>query len=125
MRLRYVVVMVLLVGTGACGQSSSPTSPTGSTMSSCSYAVSPQTQAAPADGGTFTATMVTTAACQWTAAADVPWIAVASGSSGMGTGTITYAVQPNPDVIREGTVTARPNGGASVTVTVIQAGVAE
>jgi len=122
MKIRHLVVMVLLVTTTACGQSSSPTDPT---TPSCSYMVVPDAQSAPASGGTFTATMMTTATCQWTAAAEAPWIAITSGSSGTVTGTITYFVQPNPDVIRRSTVAARSSGGASVTVTVIQAGVAQ
>jgi len=66
--------------------------------------------------------MTTTSACGWTAAADVPWIAITSGSSGTKTGTITYSVPANSGVIRRGTVAAQATGGMSATVTVIQEG---
>jgi hypothetical protein len=74
-------------------------------------------------GGTFTATMTTTSACAWTATADVSWIVITSGSSNTTTGTITYSVPANFGVIRRGDIAARANGGASVTLTVIQEGV--
>lgn len=122
MKIRHTVGALLLAATIGCGQSSSPTRPT----SSCSYALSPTAQSVPIDGGTFTATMTTTAAgCDWTAAADMPWIAISSGSSGTTTGTIVYSVQPNSDAVRKGTIAARANGGASVTVSVTQDGVAQ
>ena len=118
MRIRYGVGMLLLLVTTACGQSSSPAMPS----SSCSYVLSPTVQSVPSGGGTFAAAMTTTSACDWTAAADVPWIAITSGSSGTKTGTITYSVPANSDVIRRGTVAAQATGHTSVTVTVIQDG---
>jgi len=67
--------------------------------------------------------MTTTSACGWTAAADVPWIAITSGSSGMMTGTITYSVPANSGDIRRGAIAAQATGRGSVTATVIQDGV--
>ena len=119
MKIRYTVSMLLLVFTIGCGQSSSPVTPS----SSCSYVLSPTVQPVPSGGGTFTATMTTTSACGWTADADVPWIAITSGSSGMTTGTITYSVPANAGDIRRGTIAAQATGRASVTATVIQDGV--
>jgi hypothetical protein len=119
MKVRYGVGALLLVLTTGCGQSSSPTTPS----SSCSYVLSPTVQSVPSGGGTFTATMTTTSTCDWTATADVPWIAITSGSSGMMTGTIIYSVPANAGDIRRGTIAAQATGRGSVTATVIQDGV--
>jgi hypothetical protein len=119
MKIRYGVGMLLLAFIMGCGQSSSPMTP----GSSCSYVLSPTMQSVPSGGGTFTAIMTTTSACGWTADADVPWIAIASGSSGMTTGTITYFVPANSGDMRRGTIAAQATGHASVTATVIQDGV--
>lgn len=122
MKIRHTVGALLLGLTIGCGRSSSPTTPT----SACSYALSPTAQSVPMGGGTFTASMTTTAAgCDWTAATDMPWIAISSGSSGTTTGTIAYSVKPNAGVVRKATIAARANGGASVTVSVTQDGVAQ
>jgi hypothetical protein len=118
MKIRYGVGMLLLVLTTGCGQSSSPVMP----GSSCSYALSPDAQGVPISGGTFAATMTTTTACDWTAAADVPWIAITSGSSGIMTGAIVYSLPVNTGLIRRGTISVHPAGRPSVTVTVIQEG---
>jgi|SRR5579872_3213120 len=119
MKIRYLVVVVLLVLTTGCGQSSSLTTPT----PSCSYLLSPTVQSVPAHGGTYTATMTTTAACQWTAKADMPWIQITAGSTGMTTGTITYVVGPNADVIRRGAISTQVSEGAPTTLTILQDGV--
>jgi hypothetical protein len=68
--------------------------------------------------------MTPTSACSWTATADVSWIVITSGSSGMTTGPITYFVPVNSGDLRRGTIAARTNGGAAVTLTIIQDGVA-
>jgi hypothetical protein len=121
MKIRYIIGAVLLGVATGCGQSSSVTAPT----ASCSYLLSPTTQAVPARGGTYTTTITTTAACQWTAAADVPWIEITAGSSGMTTGTITYFVSGNADAIRRGAINAQVIGRPSVTLTIIQDGVTQ
>ncbi len=118
MRIWYTFGALLLVMTSGCGQSSSPTNPT----PSCSYAISPMSQSVPAGGGTFSATVNSTAACNWTAAADVSWITITSGSAGTKTGTITYSVPANAGVVRTGTIAARVGAAASTTLSVIQAG---
>ena len=119
MKIRYGLGTLLLVLSTGCGQSSSPVTPS----SSCSYVLAPTVQPVPMSGGTFTAIMTTTSACDWTAAADVPWITITSGSSGMMTGTITYSVPANTGDIRRGTIAAQATVHAAVTATVIQEGV--
>ena len=126
MKIRYGVGMLLLVFTTGCGQSSSPVTPSSSPVApspSCSYVLSPSVQSVPSGGGTFTADMTTTSPCDWTAAADVPWIVIASESSGTMLGTITYSVPANSGDIRRGTISAQAPGRAPVTATVIQEGV--
>jgi hypothetical protein len=51
--------------------------------------------------------------CQWTAAANNSWISIVSGSSGTGSGSISFAVQTNPGIARTGTITA---GGQTFTI---------
>ena len=124
MRVRFIVGVVLLVGTIACGQSSSPTMPS----VSCVYSLTPSAQAVAATGGTLDATMnaagTGAGACGWTAAADVAWITITSGSAGVESGGIVYTVANNAGATRRGTITARAAGGdAATTVTVQQAGI--
>jgi hypothetical protein len=119
MKIRYGAGVLLLVLIAGCGQSSSPVMP----GSSCSYTVSPNVEGVPSSGGTFTTTMTTTSTCDWTAGADVPWIAITSGSSGTMTGPITFSVPVNTGDIRRGTIAVQSTGRPSVTVTVIQEGI--
>jgi hypothetical protein len=119
MKIRYIVGALLLGVATGCGQSSSLTAPT----SSCSFLLSPTTQAVSVRGGTFTTTMTTTAPCQWTAAADMPWIEITAGTSGTTTGTITYFVPANAGDIRRGAINAQVIGRPLVTLTIIQDGV--
>ena len=119
MKTRYLVGVVMLVLTTGCGQSSSLTTPT----PSCSYLLSPTVQSVAAHGGTFTATMTTTAACRWSVAANQPWIEITAGSTGTATGTITYVVNPNADSIRRGEISAQVTGGSPITLTLLQDGV--
>ena len=84
----------------------------------CTYAVSSASSSIGGAGGPGSVTVTADAACDWTSVSDVDWIAVTSGESGTGNGTVTYAVAPNPDTTpRTGTLTI-----AGETVTVTQAG---
>jgi pseudomonalisin len=80
----------------------------------CSYSLAPQSVSLPAAGGTGSFTVTSPAGCTWTAAPQVLWISVTSGSSGSGNGTVSYSVQANSGSARTGTITA---GGQSFTVT--------
>jgi hypothetical protein len=57
--------------------------------------------------------------CTWTAASQVPWIAVVTGTTGSGDGSIQLTVASNPGAQRVGIVTV---GGQSFTVTQAPAG---
>jgi len=61
----------------------------------CTYAISPMSGRFSADGGESTVTVLTQEGCSWAAASGISWIAVLSGSTGIGSGTITYAVAAN------------------------------
>jgi hypothetical protein len=59
-------------------------------------------------------TVTTTADCTWTAVSAVAWVAVVSGASGAGNGSVRLDIQSNPASARTGTVAI---AGRTVTVT--------
>ncbi|MDQ3907561.1 MAG: carboxypeptidase regulatory-like domain-containing protein, partial [Acidobacteriota bacterium] len=74
---------------------------------SCTFTLSPPSQSfgASADTGGVT---VTAAAqdCRWTAASNVNWITITSGTPGAGNGTVAFSVASNPNgASRTGTLT--------------------
>lgn len=83
----------------------------------CSFTVSPTSASIGAAGGTPPHIDVKTSpACSWTASSGVNWIAIVTGASDTGSGTVTYSVLPNTGPARTGTLTV-----AGQTVTVSQA----
>ena len=103
-----VFLLLMLV---ACERASSPVTPS----PACSFGISPSSQSFSSDGGTATVTVTTTPACAWTAASGFPWIAVVTGASATGTGTVAYSVGANPATEpRSGSLTV---AGQSVAVT--------
>jgi Putative binding domain, N-terminal len=103
-------IVSLMLGVGAC---SSPSQPT------CTYALATGTTvAADATGGSFPVVVTTGSGCTWSAASNVSWVHVQTPTSVTGTGTVTFAVDPNVDPARTGTLTV---AGTSVTVTQPQA----
>lgn len=88
-------------------------------MTPCSYSVSPSPASIGADGGTGTVTVTASASsCPWTASvgAGSPWLRVVGGSSGTGSGTVTFAAEPNAGGARSGTLLVAGQG-----VTLVQA----
>ncbi|MBK6998564.1 MAG: DUF1566 domain-containing protein [Rhodoferax sp.] len=88
------------------------------TVNACTYALgsSSASVAAPANTGSVSVT----SSCAWTAASNASWIAITSGSSGSGNGTVGYAVAVNTSgSSRTGTLTI-----AGQTFTVTQAAAA-
>lgn len=80
----------------------------------CSFAVSPTNASIGAAGGTPPRIDVKTSpACSWTASSNVNWIAIVTGASDTGSGSVTYAVQPNIGPARTGTLTV---AGQTVTI---------
>ena len=62
---------------------------------SCTYSISPTTQSFGASGGTGSVTISTQSGCTWTATSIESWIAITSGTSGTGNGTVNYSVSAN------------------------------
>jgi hypothetical protein len=72
---------------------------------SCSYSISPESQSVPGEGGEVTVAVSAPAGCTWTASSNDSWVAVASGASGVGGGSVRLAVAATTSGVRSGTVT--------------------
>jgi len=89
--------------------------------STCTYAISPESQSFEAGGGTGSVTMTASDECTWIATSNDSWITITSGSSGYGNGTIQYSVPAYTATdSRTGTMTI-----AEKTFTVTQQGIVE
>jgi hypothetical protein len=82
--------------------------------SGCTYTLSATSQQFPAEGGTGTVNVTTTAGCGWTAVSNVPWITVTAGAAGAGNGIVQFTVAANTGAARTGTITI---AGQTFTVT--------
>jgi glucose/arabinose dehydrogenase len=74
-------------------------------------AISPSAATFDETGGQDTVSVTSPPSCpSWTALANVPWITIVSGASGVGNGTVSYVVDANPGVPpRNGTMTIAGN----------------
>jgi hypothetical protein len=71
----------------------------------CSYTLAPSSRSFSENGGTGTFAVQTTAACPWTAVANVSWITI-SNPAGTGPATVIYIVERNQSRnSRSGTIT--------------------
>lgn len=84
----------------------------------CSATLSPQNQPVSALGGSFTVSVTTQIGCEWQAIESLSWVTITSGSSGTGSGTVSYTVLPNVAGARSGNISI-----AGATLTVNQAAV--
>lgn len=82
----------------------------------CTYAVTPTNISVAASGGPGVIQVQSASDCGWSAASDTPWITVAAGASGNGSGQVQIVVAPNTGPARNGSVTV-----AAHAVTVAQA----
>jgi hypothetical protein len=83
----------------------------------CTFALAPANRAHGFGLETGTVAVTTLPGCAWNATASDPWITLLAGSTGSGSGTVTYRVAANPDYLtRTGTVTI-----ADQTFTITQA----
>ena len=98
------------------GSTFSVTQRAASTGGSCSFAVAPASASFGQLGGSTSTAVTTTAGCTWTAASNDSWISVTSGSSGNGSGSVSFAAAANLGAARSGSLTV-----AGRTVTVSQA----
>ena len=78
----------------------------------CTYAISPASQSFSSNGGTDSISVTTQSGCSWTVTQTTPyvppldWVSITSGSSGTGSGVVTYAVPFNDTgQPRKGTIT--------------------
>ena len=83
---------------------------------SCSYTVSPTSQAMPVGGGPGLTDVTAPAGCAWTAVSNsTGWLTVTSGASGNGNGTVGFSTTANPNgTQRNGSITI---AGQAFTVT--------
>jgi hypothetical protein len=79
----------------------------------CTFAVSPTSKTADADGEEIVASVRTPDGCAWTAASTASWITVAAGSSGSGNGSVRLDIGPNRGAARTAVVTV---AGKQVTI---------
>lgn len=85
----------------------------------CAYSLNPTDNlTVPVGGGGYSVAVSTQTGCAWTATESLSWVSITSGSSGTGSGTVSYNVTSNGGSSRSGTITI---GGQSFQVT--QAGV--
>jgi hypothetical protein len=89
--------------------------------STCTYSILPTSQFFTYTGGSGTVNVTTLGGCNWTATSNAPWLTITGGSSGSGSGPVTYSVasQSSAHVSRTGTLTV-----AGQTFTVTQEGLA-
>ena len=86
----------------------------------CMYGIAPNSASYPASASSGNVAVTTAAGCAWTATSQAAWIAITSGASGSGNGTVQYTVAANTTSSgRTGTITV-----ATQTVTISQAGTA-
>jgi hypothetical protein len=88
------------------------------TQVQCSATLSPQSQPVGALGGTFTVSVATQIGCEWQAIESLSWVTITAGSSGTGSGTVSYSVLANVAGARSGTIAI-----AGATLTINQAAV--
>lgn len=90
----------------------------------CEYSVAPvEVKACMSVGYITTITVSTAAGCPWTSSTPASWIAIASGLSGSGPGSITFSMASNMDAARQANVEVRwPTPTAGQNVRVLQAG---
>jgi hypothetical protein len=82
------------------GQTVTVTQPGGS----CTYTISPIIVTVSPDATTATVTVTTQNNCPWSASSPVGWVTFPNGSTGAGSGALTYAVQSNAAATQRNTI---------------------
>ena len=91
----------------------------------CTFAVSPVSKTFTDRGGKMSVSVTASAGCAWTASAGAAWVAPTSGTSGTGSGTVSYSVAANPTTImRTASIGISPPGASSPvgSVSIVQKG---
>ncbi len=73
--------------------------------SQCRWSFAPPSHELPASGGTGNVLVFVTGACSWTAVANVPWIHITAGGSGVGPALLQFLVDANTGGARTGVIT--------------------
>ena len=71
----------------------------------CRFELSAGGNRVPSAGGAGSVNVVSMEGCAWSASSPVPWVTLTAGSSGGGSGTVRYAVAPNPGLERSAVLT--------------------
>ena len=109
--VRTVIIPLAFIGLASCGDDGGPTTPS----PTCTYALSPATQAYGPDGGSGAVTITTASGCTWSAAGAPGWITITGSANGTGSGTLGYTVAANTDTgTRSATLTV---GGQTHAIT--------
>jgi hypothetical protein len=110
-----VLYETLVESVGPAGRSASLRSNTFSFTAPCTWSISPTSQSFATSGGTGTSAVTTAAGCAWTASSNNIWISVTAGTSGSGSGTVSFTVSANTLATpRTGTLTI---AGSTFTIT--------
>jgi hypothetical protein len=100
--------VLLLANGAACGSSTetSVAAPSSTTPARCQPDIASQPASFSASGGAGTLSITIPRDCTWNAASQASWIAITSGTTGQGDGTIAYRVGENADPITRSGVIA-------------------
>lgn len=71
----------------------------------CTFSLTPPTESFTAAGGSTSVSVTTQSGCDWTASTGESWITITSGSSGTGSGVVSYSVAANSGAARSGSIT--------------------
>jgi hypothetical protein len=81
--------------------------------SGCTVSIAPASQGFGAGGGSGTVNVTVGAGCPWTASASEAWVQITAGASGVGSGTVTFAVAPHDGPARQASLIV---GGQEFTI---------
>jgi hypothetical protein len=85
-------------------------------QSGCSFSIAPTNVSSPSGGGPGSVAVTATSGCSWSARSNDSWITITAGSTGSGSGTVSFSAAANTGGARTGSLTA-----AGLRVTVEQA----
>ena len=76
----------------------------GQAAAACAFNLDRSQQSVPATGGRIDVTLSAQAGCAWAARSDAPWIVIAAGAAGQGSGAVSLSVSANPGAQPRSTV---------------------
>jgi hypothetical protein len=110
-----VIYEAIVSAVGPGGSADSSRSNTFAFGTPCAPSISPTSQSIAAAAGAGSSTVTVGAGCLWAAMSNAAWITITAGSSGSGSGAVTFSVAPNlGSASRTGTLTI---AGSTFTVT--------